>query len=119
MKRIFKNVMIPMLNISGGLKNCGGDEEKYLDLLRSYVIESGRLTEQIKTVEKNNLNAYAVIVRKIKKTSGIICAGPIQDLAEDLEMAAAGGHYEIVKEKTGDLIEAVAYLSRDINKTFT
>ena len=28
MKRIFKNVMIPMLNISGGLKNCGDDEEK-------------------------------------------------------------------------------------------
>jgi len=114
-QQIFTNVNISTLNISEGIKRFGGDEETYLEMLRSYAANTTPLLEQLKTVSEDTLANYAVIVHGIKGSSRSICAGSEGDLAEELEKAAKAGNYTFVNEKNESLIKLVGKLIKDIN----
>ena len=109
-RKIFENVKIPRLNIPEGIKRFGGDEETYLDTLRSYADNTGPLLEQIKDVSKDTLADYAIIVHGIKGSSRGICAEAAGALAAKLESAAKTGDYTFVDENNATLIKLVGDL---------
>ncbi|MCL2539534.1 MAG: ATP-binding protein, partial [Oscillospiraceae bacterium] len=113
-RQILENVQIPMLNIPGGLKLYGGDEDIYLKILRSYATNSGALLEGLKAVNADSLDDYSIVVHGIKGSSRSIGADLAGDLAEALEKAAKAGEYAFVKENNAVLIECVAGLTGSI-----
>ena len=115
-RRIFENVKIRMLNIPDGVKRFGGDEQTYLDTLRSYAKNTAPLLEQIKTAGEDTLNDYAIIVHGIKGSSRGICAELVGTLAEKLEHAAKAGDYSFIEENNATLIKLAADLIQGINK---
>jgi len=111
---LFENVMIPTLNIHGGIRRFGGDEETYLDTLRSYAANTAPLLAQLQTVNEQTLTDYAIAVHGIKGSSRSICAGPTGDLAEDLEEAAKAGDFPFVTRYNDSLIELTRNLIHNI-----
>jgi len=114
-KRIFEGVKIRMLNIPEGINRFGGDEKTYLDTLRSFAKNTCPLLEQIKTVNKDSLDEYAIVVHGIKGSSRSICAELVGTLAEKLEHAAKAGDFEFIEENNLTLIKLANDLIRDIN----
>jgi CheY-like chemotaxis protein len=98
------------LDIEQGLKQFGGDEEIYLDVLKSYVLNTPPLIEQLRKRTEENLQDYAIVVHGIKSSSRSIGAEPVGAQAEALEFAAKAGDFVLVDGKTGDFIEMVQTL---------
>ena len=115
-RKIFEDAQIPRLDILEGVERFGGDEETYLDTLRSYADNTGPLLEQIKDVSEDTLAEYAIIVHGIKGSSRGICAEAAGALAAKLESAAKTGDYAFVKENNAALIKLVGDLIGGIKK---
>jgi len=107
--------IISGLNISKGLKRFGGDEEVYLNILRSYTVNTLPVLERIKDVDKDNLLNYATDVHGIKGSSYGIYANSVGDLAEELEKASKAGDFHFVNKKNKRLIKLTERLIIDIN----
>jgi CheY-like chemotaxis protein len=102
------------LDIKKGIKRFGGDEELYLDVLRSYVLNTGPLLQSLEKLSGDNLPDYAVTVHGIKGASLGIFADMIGSSAEALENAAKAGDYEYVKTHNRTFIGAVRKLICDL-----
>jgi len=115
-RKIFGDVIIPRLDIPQGIIRFGGDEETYLDSLRSYAENTGPLLEQIKNVSQDSLSDYAIIVHGIKGSSRGISAEAAGAMAAKLESAAKCGDYDFVEQNNMTLINIAYDLIDDINK---
>jgi CheY-like chemotaxis protein len=107
------------IDFAAGLKRFDGNEETYLDIVKSY---SSQLFDLSKTVRScmpktelppsaETLHNYEIAVHSIKSTSYTVGAKQIGSIAEALEKAAAKGDVEFVKTRNGDLLEAMERLS--------
>jgi len=101
---------IPGIDTTRGLERFGGDEDSYLQVLRSYAVNTRPLLELSRKVSKDNLADYAVTVHGIKGSSWGICANTVGDKAEALEKAARERNYDFVTANNASFIESVEEL---------
>ncbi|GHU03651.1 hypothetical protein FACS1894158_02490 [Betaproteobacteria bacterium] len=103
------------LDLEQGLRRFGGDEKIYLEVLKSYALNTPPLLEQLRDCSGENLPDYAIVVHGIKSSSRSIGAEQIGARAEALELAAKAGIFEPVEEKNKDFIESVQTLIAGIS----
>jgi signal transduction histidine kinase/DNA-binding response OmpR family regulator/HPt (histidine-containing phosphotransfer) domain-containing protein len=95
------------LNIKQALIRFGNDTKVYMDVLKSYSLNTPPLVEHLRDCSAENLSDYAVIVHGIKSSSRSIGAEAIGSRAEKLEMAAKAGDFAFVSSENNDFIETV------------
>ena len=98
------------LDAGRGIERFGGDPESYVQVLRSYVLNTLPLLKAIKAASENNRADYAVTVHGIKGSSRGICAWRIGDSAEALEKAAREGNWDFVSSHNGELVRELEKL---------
>jgi CheY-like chemotaxis protein len=108
------------LNVNGldtkqGLKRFGGDEEVYLDVLKSYALNTPPLLDQLRECSEESLPNYAIVVHGIKSSSRSIGAEPIGARAEALELAAKAGDLALIKEKNDNFIKTLQTLLANLS----
>jgi len=102
------------LDIDKGLERFGGDMEIYMDVLRSYAVNTRPLLESIGVVSRDKLADYAIIVHGIKGSSRGILAEMIGESAEKLEKAAKAGDYSFVAAHNPTFLYAAWKLIHDL-----
>ena len=76
-----------------GLRNCQGDEELYLSLLRQFVSDHPDKRQRLEScLSRQDVSNYAIIVHALKSTARMIGAHALSDMAKDMEDAAKKGH---------------------------
>ncbi|MCL1815278.1 MAG: ATP-binding protein [Treponema sp.] len=98
------------IDIGKGIERFGGDEESYLQVLYSFVINTPPLLEKVKEVAKESLADYGILVHGLKSSSQGICADLLGARAEALEKAAREGDYDFVLSHNDGFIEAAEKL---------
>jgi HPt (histidine-containing phosphotransfer) domain-containing protein len=107
------------LDMNKGLDLFGGDEASYLQIMRSYTVNTMPLLEKIKTVTRESLADYAIVVHGIKGSSRGISADAVGDKAASLEEAAKEGNFNFVLDNNADFITAVEKLIGDMDTLLT
>jgi HPt (histidine-containing phosphotransfer) domain-containing protein len=84
------------IDIKMGIERFGGDEEAYLNVLRSFTANTRALLDSIENVDEEDLSKYAITIHGIKGSSRGIFAAKVGDFAEELENASKTGDFEFV-----------------------
>jgi len=106
------------IDIYKGLERFGGNEEIYLDVLRTYADSVGKMLNEIENVNKNTLDIYRIKVHGIKGTSYDIFADETAKEALNLENAAKEGNYNYIEENNPSFLKNTWNLVNEINDLF-
>jgi HPt (histidine-containing phosphotransfer) domain-containing protein len=98
------------LDMSQGLERFGGDKAAFLQVLRSYAVNTPLLLEALRAVTRENLAHYATTIHGIKGASRGICADSLGDRAAALEDAAREGNIDFVLTNNTAFLEAAETL---------
>ena len=104
------------LQMNKGIQRFGGDEESFLQVLRSFAANTPPLLDEMGKVERDTLADYAILVHGIKGSSRGICADMVGDQAEALEKAAKAGNFDFVRAHNPAFLEIVWRLVADIEQ---
>ena len=85
------------LNVSDGLRNCMGDADFYLEILKSY-IEEDKTEKLFAFYRSHNWTEYQVCVHALKSSSQTIGAAELAEKALDLENAAKIQNGQFIQE---------------------
>ena len=107
------------LDAEDGIELFNGDENSYIEVLRSYAENMPPLLESLKEVKENNLADYAIAVHGIKGASRGICANTLGRVAETLEKAAKAGDYDFVAFHNKAFLETAWKLVSEIDEMFS
>jgi len=113
-RKIQKNEIIG-LDMEKGIKRFGGDEDLYLEVLRSFVVNTPSLLEAAERVNAGSLADYAIVVHGLKGSSRGICAEIMGDKAEKLEKAAKAEDFASVSANTPRFLEDARKLVSQIS----
>ena len=108
--------LITGIDLEKGLERFGGDEESFLQILRSYVVNTRPLLETIRDVKKENLTEYAITVHGINGSSRGIYADFIGARAAALEEASKEDNFGFIEANNGPFIEAVENLINSLEE---
>ena len=108
--------VIAGLDIDRGFEQVGGDENAYIQILRSFTANVRTLLTSIKSVDKETLGEYRKTVHAIKGTSYYIFAEQVGRQAEALERAASTGDLEYVSEYSPAFMEDAWKLIGDLDE---
>ncbi|GHV41037.1 hypothetical protein FACS1894187_22460 [Synergistales bacterium] len=116
-KRIadISRINVKGIDVKQGLKRFGGDEDIYLNVLKSYAKNTPPLLDQLRDCAQEGLPNYAIVVHGIKSSSRSIGAEPIGARAEALELAAKSGNLAFVLQKNDDFITTVHTLLESLS----
>ena len=103
------------IDLQKGLERFSGDEESFLQVLRSYAVNTPSLLEVLKGVNRDNLADYAIAVHGVKGSSRGICAEIVGAKAEVLEKAAKEGNYNFVMSNNTAFLRDVEKLIDELN----
>ncbi len=93
------------LDVKAGVRNCGGAEE-YLDVLEGfYSTIPGKADEIEGYLREDDIRNYTVRVHALKSSARIIGAGKLSEMARLLEEAGNEGRTDVIREKTGELLD--------------
>jgi len=102
------------LDVYKGQENFG-DLETYLEILRSFTVNTRPLLETIKNVDEDyDLSDYIITVHGIKGSCRGIFAEDAGNQAEALEKAAKAGNFGYIAANNAAFIEFVSKLVNDI-----
>jgi len=110
------NVRFAGMDISKGLERFGGNEETYLQVLHSYVVNTRLLLESIRHVSEDKLVEYAITVHGIKGSSQGIFADMIADFAEHLEHAAKVCNFAYISRNNPIFLDAAGKFVHDLEE---
>jgi HPt (histidine-containing phosphotransfer) domain-containing protein len=105
--KIFKDAVIPGLNIAEGLARICNDEESYLHILRTYVTHITNFIETARKEACGNLHEYRIAVHGIKGSCRGIGADELGLRAEELETAAKRKDIPFIQNNTGSFLLSV------------
>jgi CheY-like chemotaxis protein len=111
-----EKMMAKKLDFEKGIQRFGGDKESYMDILRSFAVNTKPLLESMKEVTIDNLPAYGITIHGIKGSSRSICAKSLGDMAEALETAAKAGNLNYVTNNNAAFLEEAEKLIADLEK---
>jgi len=86
------------LDISAGVKQFGGDEELFINILRTYTANTRNLLASMGAVTDDKIRSYEITVHGIKGSSLGICATTVGKLAADLENAAKVNDFDYISK---------------------
>jgi chemotaxis protein histidine kinase CheA len=104
------------LDIDSGIKRFGGSDEAYLDVLKSFAVNTRRLLDKIAVFNPEALHDYEITVHGIKGSGRGICADKVADAAEALENAAKDADLGFITANNDALVILVRALVDDIDK---
>jgi CheY-like chemotaxis protein/HPt (histidine-containing phosphotransfer) domain-containing protein len=110
---LLSEILIDGLDITTGITRYG-KEDKYLKVLRSYILHTPKLLENLKASARSSLSDYAISVHGLKGSSYGISANVIGDIAFKLEKMAKEGNTESFAETHLYLVEKTEKLINDI-----
>jgi len=111
-------IEIPGVDTVNGLDLCDGDEEIYLRVLRSYVIDVTEALEKIRSVSVETLKSYTVSVHGIKSTSAAIGAEELRKTAKELEDMAKSGDLNGILAKNDAFLKYTGGIVNNIREWF-
>ncbi|MDR0863074.1 MAG: response regulator [Oscillospiraceae bacterium] len=98
------------LDYEKGLSMFGGDEESYIEVLKSYSKNTPSLIEKLAEVTGATLSDYATTIHGIKSSSRSIGAEEIGALAETLERESKAENLTFVLENTDAITRGIKHL---------
>ncbi|MDR3304819.1 MAG: transporter substrate-binding domain-containing protein [Clostridiales Family XIII bacterium] len=100
------------IDLQKGIERFGGDEESFLEVLRSYCKNTPDLLDGIREVPESEagLGEYAITVHGIKGSSYSICADAVGKKAEELERAAKASDDVYVRGRNAAFLAAAEKL---------
>ncbi len=101
------------LDMLRGIGRFGG-ERQFMQILRSFAVNTGPLLDSLRTVDRDSLAAYATAVHGIKGSARNICAPSVGDRAEELEHAAKNGDLEFTLRNNPAFLHAAERLIGEI-----
>ena len=111
-------IVINGVDTRRALERFGGNNEIFVDVLRSYAVNTRPLLENLdEYLEAGNLEDYGIVVHGIKGSSYSIVAQSVGKLAEALEYAAKAGDIEKVRQCHGEFRAAAESLLAGIKTT--
>jgi len=120
---ILKNAFVEGIDFIQVMERFSG-EEAYLDVLRSYYLQTPNLLKKLQTfgsdkllsteIEGIPLHEYGVIIHGLKGSSYSICADVVGQEAEKLEEAAKTGDIEFMMTRNASFISMVESLLLDL-----
>ena len=87
----------PYLDVDVGMQYCGGMEEFYIEMLKTYV-ESSKLQILHDAYYEKDCEAYKINAHALKSTSLTIGATKLSEAAKELEYACKEERYEYIKD---------------------
>jgi CheY-like chemotaxis protein/anti-sigma regulatory factor (Ser/Thr protein kinase) len=106
---------VMLLDMQKGLDRFGGDKESFIQVLRSYAVNTPHLLDIIKNTNKDKLADYTIAVHGIKGSSRGISATELGDQAEALEKAAREGNISFIAANNEPFLGAVEKLLAQLN----
>ena len=95
------------IDVDGGVERFMGDGEVYLDILRSFVMNTRPLQQKIENAGADGLADYEIVVHGIKGSTRNILASQVGDMAEELEKAAKEGNLGYIGENNSPFAAAL------------
>jgi len=117
-KSLLAEKEIAGLDIVKGIKRFDGNEQAYMDVLRSYAAGVNSMLDDIETVSKDTLNSYIIKVHGIKGTSFDIYADQIAKAAQYLEKAGKSGDLQFIMSNNQAFIKKARNLVSSIINLF-
>ncbi len=109
-------IVIDGIDTRRALERFGGNDEIFIDVLRSYAVNTRPLLENMdRFLEVENLADYGIVAHGIKGSSYSIVAQAVGKLAEELEHAAKAGDIESVRRAHGEFRTAAETLLAGID----
>ncbi|MDR2406422.1 MAG: response regulator [Deltaproteobacteria bacterium] len=108
-------IKIEGLDVETGIRRYG-KEDKYIKILKSYVLHTPKLLETIKATARSSFKDYAVAVHGLKGSSYGISANLVGDMAASLEHMAKEGKSDNFADTHLSLLEMTKKLIEDLNK---
>jgi CheY-like chemotaxis protein len=105
-----------LLDTNKGLERFGGDDESYMQVLRSYAKNTPQLLNLMKNVNKDNLIEYSIAVHGMKGSSRGICSFELGTQAEALEKAAKAGNLNYVKANNEAFLDLAGKLLEQLDE---
>jgi CheY-like chemotaxis protein len=109
-----RDTAIEGLDVETGIGRYG-QEEKYLKVLKSYVLHTPKLLESLKSSARSSLGDYAISVHGLKGSSYGISANAVGDAAARLEAMAKAGETGSFADSHLLLMEKAEKLIQDIS----
>lgn len=111
---------IPDINMIKAINRFGGNEAAYLNVLRSYTVNTRNVLVTISklTLTKDSIYDYEIAVHGIKGSSASIGADKLAEMAKKLENAAKNGDWDYISEHNHSFLEAVYKTTSDIDALF-
>jgi len=106
------------VDIGKGLDRFSGDWETFLQIIKTFPVNLRPVIDSIRTVNRENLRDYAIIVHGIKSACRGICAEQAGNQAEALEFAAKTGDLEYVQENNQAFINIISKIIMNIDDVF-
>lgn len=98
--------IIPQLDLSAGVTNCG-DYEDYLDALYIFYSSVDEKADELESfLEHEDWTMYALRVHSLKSITRLIGAKKLGKSAAMLEAAAREENYSLIKRETGDFLKS-------------
>jgi CheY-like chemotaxis protein/HPt (histidine-containing phosphotransfer) domain-containing protein len=107
-------VEIEGFNMKTGLEMVDGDEESWLEVLRSYIHHTRTTLESIRNPRAETLADYTITVHGIKGASYSLGAVEVGKLAENLERSGRGGDLQFVQDHTAEFIDRAEKLLAEL-----
>jgi len=98
---------VPGVNLGKGLDRFAGDEDTYVNVMRTFAQNIPTILAKAELVTENNLADYAIVVHGIKGSCYGICADEAAEWAGALETAAKAGEHEFILAHNAAFIEDV------------
>ncbi|MCL1829532.1 MAG: ATP-binding protein, partial [Oscillospiraceae bacterium] len=98
------------IDVDKGVERFMGDAEVYLDILRSFVVNTRQLQQKVEKAGEDGRADYEIVVHGIKGSSRNIFAATVGDMAEALEKAAKEGDLVFISENNKQFTETLEEL---------
>lgn len=108
------SVMESYFDRTAAMKYCGGSEEIYVDVLKSYVDQGKKYLEQLEDHFNNTRwKDYAVIAHALKNSSKTIGALTLSDMALELEISGKIGNGEVVNARHKSFLDELRFAIKE------
>jgi CheY-like chemotaxis protein/HPt (histidine-containing phosphotransfer) domain-containing protein len=108
-------ITIPGVDTEKGLSIYDGDQDIYVEILRSYISNTPAAIDRIRTVTEETLSAYTVNVHGVKGACASIGAETLREEAMSLEMMGRAGNLQGILSGNEKLIKDAESVIANIN----
>jgi len=110
------NINIPGVDTAKGLSLYDGEQDIYLEILRSYVSTAPAAIEKIRTVTEETLSEYTLNIHGIKGACASIGAEALREAALNLEtMSRAGNLQGVIAENESFIKNAESVITNVVS----